>query len=177
MGGQMQQQKQNNNTQNSTNNQINQNQPLLASHQSHAWNNNSWSYNLSYVQIWLSLLLLGHNNITKKALLSQDLVCKFVKRLSANKNIDISVKQSDHYIQENFKSFKDFAKSALGALGEMNKVRPILVCFRLAPTESIRNSITKPLGNAEEVTVVEKVEEVENVAEEPKKPTTKKKKS
>merc|ERR1712142_202826 len=106
--------------------------------------------NLSYIPIWLSILSLGYNGISSKATLAQDLVSKFVTRLSKNSNLDISVKNKLKKVSKStHKSFKSLIDSTSESFADYSMVHPILVCFRLAPCGDSGKVEEKEIGGVE----------------------------
>jgi len=138
----------------------------------HTGTANTGPLELAFIPLWLVILSLGHGQITQKTKLAQDLTAKFAGGLSKNDNIDLSVrtvgKQGSKKKSQQFTSFSSFIKATKDDISKITTVQPVMVCFRLAPTEKVKESLA-------EVKLTEKVENEAENGENDEKPEKSKK--
>ena len=105
---------------------------------------------LSIIPIWLSLVRLGYGNLSSNVILAQDLIIRFVEKFVKDENIDLSttkvLKKAEVQVH---KSFKSLVKAAEDQLTQYARAQPVMICFRLSPTEQIKQAMV--IDRAEEV--------------------------
>ena len=160
----------------------------MSHHHTGSSGTNTGPLEMAFIPLWLVILSLGHGQITEKTRLAQSLTAKFAGGLSKNDNIDLSVrtvrKQGSKKKSQQFTSFSSFIKATKDDISKIATVQPVMVCFRLAPTEKVRSlvdDIEKEVNNGEngvngeneaeiEPKIIEKPENVESEKSESDKP-------